>query len=102
MKLLLFCVFLLLSLFGLCEFLHLLKLIVIFPKRKMNATLVVMLNEETAIKQTVFAGEQLKWLGSKYADRIIIVAENLSADIAFECEQQAEKYNLKFVVKGKG
>lgn len=102
MKLLLFCVFLLLSLFGLCEFLHLLKLIIIFPKRKMNATLVVMLNEETAIKQTVFAGEQLKWLGSKYADRIIIVAENLSADIAFECEQQAEKYNLKFVVKGKG
>ncbi|MBO5089397.1 MAG: hypothetical protein J6C27_00585 [Clostridia bacterium] len=102
MKLLLFLVFLLLSLFGLCEFLHLIRLIMIFPKRKMNATLVVVLKEETAIRQMMFAGEQLKWLGSKYADRIIIVAENLSADTVLECEQLASKYNLKFVVKGKG
>ncbi len=102
MKLILFFVFVLLSLFGLCEFFHLLKLAVIFPKREMHATLVVMLKEETAIKQTVYAGEQLKWLGSKYADRIIIVAENLSLDVVDECEQQAKRYNLKFVVKGKG
>ncbi len=102
MKLLLFFVFLLLFLFGLCEFLHFLKLALIFPKREMHATLVVMLKEETAIKQTIFAGEQLKWLGNKYADRVIIVAEDLSFDLVAECELQAKKYNLKFVVKGKG
>lgn len=102
MKLLLFFLFLLLAIFGLCEFLHLIKLLLVFPKREMNSTLVVMLREETAIKQTVFAVEQLKWLGNKYADRVIIVAENLSTDTLHECERLAKKYNLKFVVKGKG
>ena len=102
MKFLLFTVVLLLFLFGLCEFLHFLKLIMIFPKRKMHSTLVVMLKEETAVSQTVFAGEQLKWLGSKYADRVIVVAENISEEKLTECQEQALKYDLKFVVKGKG
>lgn len=102
MKLLLFCGFLALFLLGLCEFLHFLKLILIFPKRKMHSTMVVMLKEDTAIKQTVFVGEQFKWLGDKFADRVIVVAEDLSCEAVAECKEQAEKYNLKFVVKGKG
>ncbi len=101
MNVLLFCVFLLLSIFGLCEFLHFLKLLLIFPKRKMYSTLVVMLKEDVAVRQTVFAGEQLRWLGNKYADRVIIVSENLSEETVNECLKEAEKYNLKFVVKGK-
>ena len=74
-------VFLALFIFGLCEFLHLLYLFMIFPKRKMGTTLVVMLDETNAIKQIIFAGEQLRWLGDKYADRVIAVAENLSEEV---------------------
>ncbi len=101
MKVLLFAIFLVFSVLGLCEFLHFLKCILIFPKRRMYSTLVVMLREEIAISQITFAGEQYKWLGNKLADRVIIVAENLSSDTLIECENLAIKYNLKFVVKGK-
>lgn len=93
-------VFLALFIFGLCEFLHFLYLLLIFPKRKMCATLVVMLDETNAIKQIIFAGEQLRWLGDKYADRVIAVAENLSEEVIEEGSALAEKYNIKFVVKG--
>lgn len=100
MKLLLISLVLIFSVLGLCEFLHLLKCFLLFPKRKMNSTLVVMLKEETAVNQTVFAGEQYKWLGSKLADRVLIVASGLKTETVEECERLAARYNLKFVVKG--
>lgn len=101
MKVLLFFVFLIFSVLGLCEFLHLLKCVLIFPKRRMHSTLVVMLREETAMRQIIFAGEQYKWLGAKLAERVIVVAENLSDDTLAECENLVARYNFKFVVKGK-
>lgn len=101
MWLLLFFVFLVLFIFGLCEFLHFLHLKLIFPKRDMRSTLVIMLNEQNALKQIIFAGEQLRWLGDKYADRVIAVSEDLSEDTLNECILLAEKYHLKFVVKGR-
>ncbi len=100
MKVLLFVV-IVFSILGICEFLHFLKCILIFPKRRMHSTLVVMLCEETAISQITFAGEQHKWLGTKLADRVIIVAENLKQDTLSECENLAARYNFKFVVKGR-
>lgn len=100
MKLLIFLVVLIFFILGLCEFLHLLKCFLVFPKRKMHSTLVVMLKEDTAISQIVFAGEQYKWLGSKLADRVIIVASGLRYETLTECEKLAMRYNFKFVVKG--
>lgn len=97
----LFLVFLVFSVFGLCEFLHLLHGILIFPKRKMNSTLVIMLDEQNAEKQIAFAGEQLKWLGGKYAERVIAVAQNLSDDALQECAELSLKYHIKLVVKGR-
>ncbi len=102
MKLLLFFLILIFSLFGFCEALHLLKLFIIFPKRKMNSSLVIILSEETAINQITFAGEQLKWLGTKFADRVLAVSEDLNEETVKECKMLAEKYGIKFVVKGKG
>ena len=100
MKVLLFVIVLVFSVLGLCEFLHLLKCVLIFPKRQMKSTLVVMLKEETAIRQIIFAGEQYRWLGTKLAERVIVVAENISYDTLAECESLAFRYNFKFVVKG--
>lgn len=102
MKLLLFFLGIIFSLFGFCEALHILKLYVIFPKRKMNSTLVIILNEETATNQIIFAGEQFKWLGTKFADRVLAVSEDLDEETVKECKILAEKYGLRFVVKGKG
>lgn len=93
-------VFLVLFIFGLCEFIHLLHMFLIFPNRRMNSTLVVMLNEETALNQIIYAGEQMRWLGDKFADRVLLVAENLDEVLLFECEELSLKYNFKIVVKG--
>ena len=93
MKLLLFFTVLIFSVFGFCEALHNLKLLLIFPKRKMQSNMVVILNKDTA--------EQQKWLGTKYADRIIAVYENLPFDTVEACEQLAVKYDIKLVEKGR-
>lgn len=101
MKLLLFFILLCFCILGLCEFLHILKCFLIFPKRKMQATLVVMLNEATAARQISFAGEQYRWLGDKLADRVLIVAEDLNEATVKECEVLCKKYKLRLVVKGR-
>ena len=101
MKLLLFFTVLIFSVFGFCEALHNLKLLLIFPKRKMQSNMVVILSKDTAEQQMLFVGEQQKWLGTKYADRIIAVYENLPFDTVEACEQLAVKYDIKLVEKGR-
>lgn len=101
MKLFLLFVVLVFAIFGLGEFLHNLKLMLIFPKRKMQSSMVVILNEKTALQQIQFVGEQYKWLGTKFADRVIVVCENFSADLVEECKNISNKYDIKLVVKGR-
>ena len=101
MKFLLFFVCILLAIFGLCEILHNFKLWLIFPKRDINSTLVVFLNEQTATEQMVFVGEQFLWLGQKFANRVIAVAENFSDQTLSDCHKLAVKYGIKLVVKGR-
>ncbi len=101
MKLFLIFIVLVFSIFGLCEALHNLKLLLIFPKRKMQSSMVVILKENTAEQQMLFVGEQYKWMGTKFADRVIAVCENFSAEMVEECKSIADKYGIKLVVKGR-
>lgn len=93
--LLLFCV-LLLSVFGLCEILHLIKLRFIFKKRKMHSTLFLILEKDTAKNQLCFAGEQYFWLGTKYAEKIVAIGNGLDDETATECKKIAEYYGISF------
>lgn len=92
-----FFILLIFAIFGFCEASHLLKLLILFPKRNMNSQLVIRLKNETAEKQLIFAGEQYLWLGNKFADSIL--ADNSSLDIPtyLRCKKIAQKYNIKFL-----
>ena len=87
---------LLFSIFGFCEMIHLIKLKIIFPKRKMNSQLVIFLDNNTAEQQLIFAGEQFRWLGSKFADSIFANNSNLDFETYLRCKEIAEKYNIIF------
>ena len=91
-----FFVFLLFSIFGFCEMIHLIKIKFIFPKRKMNSQLVIYLDNNTAEQQLIFAGEQYRWLGNKFADSIFANNSNLDFETYLRCKEIAEKYNIIF------
>ena len=92
------CFFILLvfALFGFCEAVHLLKIMLLFPKRRMESQLVIRLNNKNAEKQLIFAGEQYLWLGDKLAD--IVLADNSDLDTVTysRCKEIAKKYNILF------
>ncbi len=96
MKIILFFVLLLFALFGFCEFLHILKLYIIFPKRKLYSHLVVNLQNDTAQKQLMYVCEQFLWYGKSYADFIVPFCDNLDDETFNKCKLIAQKYGIDF------
>lgn len=92
-----FFVLLIFAIFGFCEAVHLLKLIILFPKRRMNSQLIIRLENEIAEKQLIFAGEQYLWLGNKFADSILADSSYLDKSTYLRCKKIAQKYNIKFM-----
>ncbi len=102
MKFLLFLFVLVLAMLGFSEFLHILKLFWVLPKCNADTRLFIRLKEEIALKQIAFAGEQYLWLGKKYADSVIAVANGLTDQTLLECQDLAKKYNIKIYCERKG
>ena len=96
MKMLLFLIMLIFAVFGFSEFLHILKLRIIFPKRKMYSHLVINLQNDIAERQLLFACEQYKWYRSDFADFILLSCENLDEETYIRCSEIAKKYNVKY------
>jgi hypothetical protein len=84
------------AIFGFCEAAHLLKILLLFPKRRMNSQLVIRLDNKNAEKQLIFAGEQYLWLGNKLADSVLAVNSNLDKATYLKCKEIAKKYNILF------
>lgn len=101
MKIFLFFVILIFAILGLSEFLHILMLLFISQKRKMYTQLYIELHEDTALKQIAFVGEQLLWLGSKYAENIVAVGDGLTKETLFECQRLSEKYGIEILCERK-
>ncbi len=91
-----FFILLIFAIFGFCEAAHLLKLIILFPKRRMNSQLIIRLDNETAEKQLIFAGEQYLWLGNKFADSVLADNSMLDESTYLRCKKIARKYNIIF------
>ena len=89
-------VLLVFAIFGFSEFLHILKLYLIFPKRKMCSHLVINLQNETAEKQLLYAIEQYNWFGAGYADFLVLNCDNLNDDVYERCKKIAQKYDIKY------
>jgi len=87
------------AVFGFSEFLHILRLKIIFPKRKMYAHIVINLQKDTAEKQLLYACEQWLWYGKNYADFIVPNVSALDDESYENCKQIAQKYGVKFPEK---
>ncbi len=96
MKPIIFIIIFVFAIFGLSEFLHILKLYFIFPKRKMYSHLVINLQNNTAEKQLLYAYEQYTWHGEGYADFLVFNCDNLSDEVYERCRVIANKYGLKY------
>ncbi len=99
MKIVLMLICFLFAVFGLSEFLHILKLFWLFPKRKLWAHLVVNLQNETAERQMVYVCEQYLWHGENFADFIVFNADNLNIENYERCKNIAQKYGMKITKK---
>ncbi len=99
MKILLFFLLLVLAVFGFSEFLHILKLKTIFPKRRLYSHIVINLQNGIAEKQIVYVCEQMLWHGKNFADFIVLNVENLDKENYELCKGIAEKYDIKYPVK---
>lgn len=99
MKTVFFLILLFFALFGFSEFLHILKLFLIFPKKKTNTKLIIYLHNQTAEQQLAYVGEQYFWHGNKFADIVIPVCEALDEETFERCKLIAGKYNIKFPQK---
>ena len=95
MKLFLILIVLVFAVFGFSEFLHNLKLFLIFPRGKMHSHLVVELENNTAEQQLLFVCEQYAWYGNSFADYIVPSFEKLDAQTCERCKKIAEKRGIK-------
>lgn len=83
------------ALFGLSEFLHLLKLKFISGKKAATYS-VLLLSNNLPDRQIVYAGEQRVWLGKAYADHIIVVNTGLDETDDIACRTAADKYGIDY------
>ena len=84
-----------LAVWGLGELLHSVKLKFLRPKKKEKTILVVLLKEPEAIYQLNHTVAKFRWLGSNYADHIILSGNDLSDKTICACKNIAEN-NIDF------
>ena len=96
MKAIIFLIILVFAVFGFSEFLHLLKLRLIFPRRRLCAHFVINLQNDTAEKQLLYVCEQYKWHGKSFADFIVPFCDNLDDDTFERTREIAQEHGIKF------
>ena len=95
-KYILLAIMLCLSMLGLAEFLHGLKIRLTAPGKRAATYLLVFLSEDNAERQIMSVAEQRLWLGGDYCDRIIAVNTGLSDESDRACRYIAEKYGIYY------
>lgn len=85
------------AIFGLTELIHIIKLWLIFPKRRMNCYLIINLKNSTAEKQLAFAYEQISWFAGDYADYIIGLCDDLDNSTLQKCKNFAKNRSIKLI-----
>ena len=87
-------ILLIFAVFGFSEFLHILKLFIVFPKVKINSCLVIRLKNSTAEKQTIHTCEQFCWYGKRFADDIKFECKDLDPEVYDSCRKIALRYGI--------
>ncbi len=95
MKWFLMIVGLLLAMIGLTELIHDFKMYWLTPHGiRRNVSVVCINDEEDAVRQLQYAGEQMNWIGISY--RIAAYGDALSEEKRNECRRIARQYDMIF------
>lgn len=100
LKYILIALCLIFALFGLSEFLHLLKLKFISGNKAATYSL-LLLSDNMPDRQIAYAGEQRLWHGNAYADHIIAVNAGISDKDNKLCRDTANKYGIDYCTADK-
>ena len=79
---------------GICDFLHTVKLFLLFPGIKTSSYCVVFLKGDYAIDQLRYLADKHRWYGDEYCGRIIAVADDLSDTQIAACERFCYGLNI--------
>lgn len=79
---------------GICELLYIVRMLFFMPKKRFNSYMFVVLQSENALKQLNFIWQKILWHGDIYANGIIAVADNLSADEKKQCSEYINGKNI--------
>ncbi len=80
-----------LSVLGICEIIHAVKLFLIIPKRRYYNYSLIYLKKGKAPSQLKLAVEQRKWFGDTYAEFIIAVYDDLDVEELEFCSELVKK-----------
>lgn len=80
-----------LSVLGICEVIHSVRLFFIIPKRRYYNYSLVYLKKGKAYKQLKFSLEQRRWFGDTYAEFIIAVYDELDLNEIKTCSELVTK-----------
>ena len=80
---------------GICDFLHTIKTVFLFPGIKTNSFCIVFLKPEYAVCQLRFFAAKLRWYGGEYADGVIAVTDKLSQSELASCERCCYGANIR-------
>ena len=80
-----------LSVLGICEVIHAVRLLLLLPERRYYNYSLLYLKKGKAISQLKFAVEQRKWFGDTYAEFIIAVYDDLDSEELKTCSELVKK-----------
>lgn len=87
-----------LSVLGLCEVIHFLSLSLLDNKKNRNKVVCLVLRGRTADIELQFVVEQFRWMGRKYADKIIAInALDTDEEMLNRCSEIALKNGIEII-----
>ncbi|MEE0808955.1 MAG: hypothetical protein U0L84_06335, partial [Acutalibacteraceae bacterium] len=86
--------FSLLAIWGLCELIFAIRLLVLTPKERLDTYLIFRLNNDNALLQLYFLYEKYKWCGTAYTTAIIGIIDDLSDETILLCENFARNKDI--------
>ena len=95
MKLLFFIVLIIFAVFGLSEFLHILKMKYHKDISFKKLNIIVVLCNDDAEKQLIYIGEQYRWYGLKIFSRLVFDTRKLDKEKYEKCKKIAVDYGFE-------
>ncbi len=97
MEIIIYLLLLFLSVVGLCDIIHCVRLSLLDIKGEANKIICCKLNGKFADLQLRFVIEQYNWFGRKYADKVIAISYLDDERLIDRCKYIADRHNIQFI-----